>query len=62
MKALLCARAHELEEEHEQLRHAADRIDDLIDDCLEPVSWRFSHKEKNEIFIKSRLVVSDYDV
>ncbi|KAL5964501.1 Sodium bicarbonate transporter-like protein 11 [Taenia solium] len=36
VKALLCARAHELEEEHEQLRHAPDRIDDLIDDCLEP--------------------------
>ncbi|KAL5103264.1 Sodium bicarbonate transporter-like protein 11 [Taenia crassiceps] len=35
VKALLCARAHELEEEHEQLRHAPDRIDDLIDNCLE---------------------------
>ncbi|VDM30839.1 unnamed protein product [Hydatigera taeniaeformis] len=36
VKALLCARAHELEEEHEQLRHAPDRIDELIDNCLEP--------------------------
>nr|CDS21415.1 Anion:Bicarbonate TranSporter family member [Echinococcus granulosus] len=36
VKSLLCARAHELEEEHEQLRHGPDRIDDFIDGCLEP--------------------------
>uniref|UniRef100_A0A0R3T8V9 Rab-GAP TBC domain-containing protein n=1 Tax=Rodentolepis nana TaxID=102285 RepID=A0A0R3T8V9_RODNA len=33
VKALLCARAHELEEEHAQLR-----IDDIIEDCFEPTT------------------------
>ncbi|KAM7534641.1 hypothetical protein Aperf_G00000109956 [Anoplocephala perfoliata] len=36
VKALLCARAHELEEEHAQLRSTKERIEDIIEGCFEP--------------------------
>uniref|UniRef100_A0A5K3FN27 HCO3_cotransp domain-containing protein n=2 Tax=Mesocestoides corti TaxID=53468 RepID=A0A5K3FN27_MESCO len=36
VKALLCSRAHELAEEHEQLRRGPDKINELIDECFKP--------------------------
>ncbi len=37
VKSLLWARAHELQAEHEHLRRGPEKINELIEDCLDPV-------------------------